>query len=536
MFVCGVLLASAACRRSAPSGAADASARPDGAVNAAAPASVASEAAGGPDDAGLGDASGERGAPEAVADKEAERAVKGPPELPFGVAQISERAGCVALDGRVSKADIRTSFVDGDDLLALVNRSPTGKLSPDYAPSDLVDLATGAPRSPAECERMQCLRRDAAAALTELLARMKEEGFPGWVQSAFRSYRNQCGTFAIWANKNTFCRATEQSALPGHSQHQLGTTIDLFTEEWARAGAVFRPRFGCSPGGQWLREHAAEYGFVMSYPLHPDDVHPRQSCVPRWDIHVDINPRTGYRYEHWHFRYIGKDNAARFEAARAESGIGTPDELTLEQWLRRERGLTGAHAELPVCDACNCGACSTLAAPGEHPCDRRGGAVHLDARGAPVSTAEAPTIEGVEVAKARKGQGPFVDVAVDVPSGALTQPPIVGTGAASYTEGATSQALSPYPETRPRAFEPLPDAWVVGIEPVPNETGVAWPYRAALTTTVHGRIYNRANVLLPARAGRYRIKVPIPSGLGAAKVVLLRGGAPHGEAREIGLE
>src|SRR6185295_12215847 len=218
-----------------------------------------------------------------------------------------------------------------------VNRSPTGQLPPDYAPSDMVDIRNGKPATASDCEKVQCLRKAAADALTELMEAMKKQGFPGKVESAFRSYGFQCGTFNNWASKSSFCEATEQSALPGHSQHQLGTTLDLFTEEWAKdERGVFREGFGCTPAGRFLQEHATELGFVMPYPIHPDDRHPKQSCVARWDIPVGINPKTGYRFEHWHIRYVGKEAAARFVDAYTNSGPGTPNEISVEQWLRAE--------------------------------------------------------------------------------------------------------------------------------------------------------------------------------------------------------
>lgn len=457
---------------------------------------------------------------------------------PFGLARTSPRAGCAAFAGSgVSERDVRTSFVDGDDLLAIVNRAPTGQLAPDWAPSDLVDLRTSKPASAAECANVQCLRREAASALGELLEQMKIEGFPGKVESAFRSYGAQCGTFATWARKSSFCKAAEQSALPGHSQHQLGTTVDLFTEAWAKdERGAFRDGFGCTEAGRWLREHAGAFGFVMPYPIHPDDRHPRQSCVTRWDIPVDVDPRTGYRYEHWHFRYVGKDAAARFEAARAASGVGTPSEITLEQWLRAERGIAGPDAELPVCDGCNCGACSTLADPGAHACDRRGGALHLDEHGRPIAAREPPSIEAVRPGKPRKWKGRVVEVTLEVPAGTITQPPIVAVDGAGYAGGATFERLSPYPETAPRAFPPLAGAWVVAVEPVPNETGAAWPYRAAIAQPVHGRIYNRANVALPARVGSSVLRVPIPGEVKKAKVAVLQGGIVRGEARVVDLD
>ncbi|HVJ94363.1 MAG TPA: hypothetical protein VM580_31460, partial [Labilithrix sp.] len=88
---------------------------------------------------------------------------------PYGQPRTATRASCGALGGKqVSERDLKTSFVDGDDLLAIVNRSPTGQLPPDYAPTDLVDIRNGKPLSASECEKFQCLRRDAASALNEL--------------------------------------------------------------------------------------------------------------------------------------------------------------------------------------------------------------------------------------------------------------------------------------------------------------------------------------------------------------------------------
>ncbi len=459
---------------------------------------------------------------------------------PYGVARTT-RARCGGAFGKhVAEEDLQTTFVDGNDLLAIVNRSPTGTLAPDFAPADLVDLQSGAPKTSTECMGVQCLRKEAAGALSELLGEMKKRGFPGKVESAYRSYGSQCGTFLRWANKGTFCDATEQSALPGHSQHQLGTTVDLFTEEWASSDdprGVFREGFGCTPAGQFLQQHAYEFGFVMPYPIHPDDRHPKQRCVVRWDIPININPKTGYRFEHWHFRYVGKDAAARFTKALDASGIDGPNEITLEQWLRAERGIVGADAEVPVCDGCNCGACATLAAPGKNACDKHGGAIHLDEHGKPLvaRAEEAPSIADAKRGSVKKWRGSVVEVRVDVPDRVLTQPPIVGPEAAGYAAGATFEKLAPYPEVPPRAFPPLAHAWVVGVEPVPNDTGVAWPWRAALAPSIVGQTYDRANVLLPAHPGGTTVKVPLPPGVARVRVVLLEGGVPRGEPQTIDL-
>lgn len=456
------------------------------------------------------------------------------PTDPYGHARAASRVTCSGVGGKhVAERDLVTSFVDGNDLLALVNRSPMGQLAPDWSPSDLVDLRNDKPLSSSECDKSLCLRKDSAHALGELLVEMKKRGFAGKVESAYRSYSAQCGTFLRWAEKGSFCDATEQSALPGHSQHQLGTTVDLFTEEWAKdERGVFREGFGCTPAGLFLQEHAWDFGFVMPYPIHPDDRHPKQKCVVRWDIPITINPRTGYRFEHWHIRYIGKDAALRFKKAWEGRAPGTPNEIALEQWLRDEKGLSGPDADLPVCDGCNCGACATLAGRGENACDKRAGALHVDAHGAPLAAVSAPTIASVKRGSSKKWKGRIVEVKVNVPEGVLTQPPFVGPDDAGYAQGASALKLAPYPGTEPRAYPPLAGAWVVAVAPATNDTGTEWPWRAALTTGVVGRAYNRANVLLPARPGSVTLKIPIPD-VTKVRVVLLENGAPKSDVQTL---
>ncbi|MCL2777884.1 MAG: M15 family metallopeptidase [Polyangiaceae bacterium] len=476
----------------------------------------------------------------------------------FGTEHVTERGDrelCTGIGSKhIADRDLRTSFIDGNDLLALVNRSPTGALAPSFAPSDLVEIgSTNVNRAmgPRDCDKTPCLRKEAASALDELMREMKQRGFAGKVQSAFRSYTAQCRTFLHWAEKSSFCDATEQSALPGHSQHQLGTTVDMFTEAWAKdARGVFRDGFGCTPAGQFLREHAWNYGFVMPYPLHPDDRHPKRSCVPRSDIAVSINPKTGYRFEHWHIRYVGKDAAARFNQALLASGPGTPNELTVEQWLRREKALDGPDTELPVCDGCNCGACATLAEPGQSVCDKknhatatqathathRNGALFLDNHGRPLPAAGAPVLKDAKIGRTRTNRDgsrtshtSVIEIALDVPEHVLTQPPIFGPGIQAYMHNATFETFAPYSATSPRAFPPLAGTWSIGIEPVPNTMAIAWPWRAAIAAPEHGMTYNRANVVLPAQGGSVTIAIGIADTVTRVRVVLLEGGVAKGE-------
>jgi hypothetical protein len=361
---------------------------------------------------------------------------------------------------------------------------------------------------------------------------MKLEGMTGRVESAYRGFATQCWVFAGWASKAHagFCEATTQSALPGHSQHQLGTTVDMFTADWAAHGEVFRDGFGCTPGGKWLDDNAWRHGFVVSYPIDPDDRKDGSRCAVRWDHPVPIDPKTGYKNEPWHLRYVGESEAAHFHEAWLASEPGSPGEITLEQWLRALRGLQG-DTELPVCDGCQCGACATMAADGDRaPCGDA--SLQLGADGRVVAPAEEPAITAV-TAKAAEGGGAVIEVGVRVPAHAPTQPPVTGDDGPGYQAGASFDALAPYPGTKAHRYPELKGAWRVGVEVVPA-SAARWPWRASLAKASLAATWNRANLVLPSQSGDsvVRLRIALPAGATKLSVTLLRDGAEHG-TREV---
>jgi D-alanyl-D-alanine carboxypeptidase len=373
-----------------------------------------------------------------------------------------------------------------------------------------------------------------------MLATMSDEGIPARVQSAFRGFGTQCWVFAAWAQKarGGFCEATEQSALPGHSQHQLGTTLDLFTKEWAEEGAktgqgVFRNGFGCTRGGQWLDETAWKFGFVVSYPIHPDDRKDGSRCVVRADRSVPVDPKTGYKNEPWHLRFIGVEAAATFHEAWLASVPGSPDEITLEQWLRTERGLVG-DAELPVCDGCHCGACTTLATgDAKTPCGDA--SLELDGEGRVLGPTEEPRLIGARATRAMRVTDSArdgtvaIEATVHVPPHTPTQTPIIGPDGPSYANGATFTAVMPYPDLPPHKYPDLPEAFRLAAEPSPPPAN-RWPWRASLASPELASTWNRANIVLPAKAGdiTVRVLVDVPPGTQSVRVTLVRNGAEHG--------
>ncbi len=452
----------------------------------------------------------------------------------YGTFKLATRVGCSALAKGsgprwVSNRDLLGSFVDGDDLLALVNRSPQGSLPPDYAPHDMVDIVRFEPKTAAECDRWQCLRKEAAMAMKPLLAAMAKQGFPAHIDSVYRSYVAQCVTFKGWAGRSDFCSATEQSALPGHSQHQLGTTIDLFTQEWKSGGeTVFRQGFGCTKAGKWLKEHSWEYGYVFPYPIHPDDLHEKEDCISRGDHEVPINPKTGYRYEHWHVRYIGIENAKELHEAYLASDPKSPNAITLEQWIRKKRGITG-DADMPVCDGCNCGACSTLSGETSACGDR---AMSIAESGSQEVASDTPKIVSVRratAAEAGKWSGSVLAVDVDVPAHTLSQPPFLSVTGPGYAEATASvTAFVPLPATRPRAFPALAKAVRIVARP---KGSAEFPWAAGMADPIVGRIYNRANLVVPSPTGKKTYLLPLPKGTGEVEVGLSVGGEKPSDLR-----
>ncbi len=382
----------------------------------------------------------------------------------------------------LAEADLEMSggVLVGTGLGVPVSRRAGWGLDADEAPDDLVDVYTLGPRSVAECYPPggQCLRRPAAEALGRLRRAMEAVGIGAHIHSAFRSYEAQCATFRAWAFERGqgFCRATEGSALPGHSQHQLGTAVDLFSASWAARGPVMRPGFGCSTGGRWLAAEAWRYGFVLPYPPPQRDGRP-EPCA----ISSRPDPRTGYQYEPWHLQYVGEDTAAAYHVVyEATSGA-----LAFEGWQRRARG-DDDDAGLPVCDGCACGWCSTLAPPeARSPCGDR--ALRVDAQGeARVDPEAVPTLGPVRWFDPRTAL-----VSVTVPPGVITMTP-VATG----------------PLVNLPVYPPLSGTWRLAVTDPASGRG----FRVALVAAAPPGWVNGASRRLPAPAGELSLRLRLPEG------------------------
>ena len=133
------------------------------------------------------------------------------------------------------------------------------------------------------------LRREAAQSLSAMFIEAKVSNISLKILSAYRSYAAQAQIFAKWVAKSGLQQARKYSAVPGHSEHQLGTTVDLGSltgVSWSN------PKYPTSATALWLNANAYRFGFVRSYPTGSANV--ALSC---------------YGAEAWHWRYVGKDLA-----------------------------------------------------------------------------------------------------------------------------------------------------------------------------------------------------------------------------------
>lgn len=217
---------------------------------------------------------------------------------PADPGQPSEQEGESETEaGSTAEESEESPYLDGDDLLAPVSKETW--LSPDYEPLDLAPIP---PEISPSGERL--LRLEALAHLEEMWQDARADGVKLEVLSAYRSYATQERIFTRNVARRGEEEANRSSARPGQSEHQLGTTIDF-----GGTAADWSASFGETSAGRWLAENAYRYGFAMSYPPDSEEI-------------------TGYIYEPWHYRYIGREHARRWR----ESG------LILTEYIQVHRG------------------------------------------------------------------------------------------------------------------------------------------------------------------------------------------------------
>jgi D-alanyl-D-alanine carboxypeptidase len=186
---------------------------------------------------------------------------------------------------------------DAKGNLFLVNRQ--WMVSEGFEPDNLREAQV-----PGSVRRM---REDAAEALEEMYAACKEEtGMTLISVSGYRAYRSQYNIYhrKLVNVKHNEAKAQEYVAPPGASEHQTGLAMDVGQKN----AAALNEKFRNTAGGKWVAANCWRFGFILRYGETWEDI-------------------TGYKFEPWHFRYVGKQLAKEIHEA----------DVPLETWLIQHR-------------------------------------------------------------------------------------------------------------------------------------------------------------------------------------------------------
>lgn len=164
-----------------------------------------------------------------------------------------------------------------------------------YAPAKLSRLPSTASLNNQKGIR---LATSAAYAIRELAKQMSLEGAGKLkLNSGYRSYDYQAQLFRSKIAQYGTAGALLRSAKAGFSEHQTGLAVDVSVPA---QGCEVKKCFGETKAGIWIAENAWKYGFIVRYEL-------------------DQTAITGYTYEPWHLRFVGKELAAQYKLEEAKT-------------------------------------------------------------------------------------------------------------------------------------------------------------------------------------------------------------------------
>lgn len=163
------------------------------------------------------------------------------------------------------------AYIDGH---LIVNK--TYAVPEDYQPENTAEPVTG--------ERcVNCLEKEVMEAFQLMRSDATSLGLNIYIASGYRSYSYQNKLYNNYSAVSGVSGADVYSARPGHSEHQTGLCFDLNSVE---------DSFATTDEGKWINQNAYLYGFVIRYPKGKETI-------------------TGYQYESWHLRYVGKELASK---------------------------------------------------------------------------------------------------------------------------------------------------------------------------------------------------------------------------------
>lgn len=168
------------------------------------------------------------------------------------------------------------TITEPDIYLVLVNKEY--KLPENYVPSKLELISNEF------ANENKYLREEARIAFESLSKDAKELGCRIIAVSTYRDYEYQNKLYNMYVEEKGIDYADKCSARPGHSEHQTGLAVDV------EGSNHDYDEFENSKEFIWMKENAYKYGFILRYPKGKEKI-------------------TGFKYEPWHYRYVGLDTA-----------------------------------------------------------------------------------------------------------------------------------------------------------------------------------------------------------------------------------
>ncbi|WP_102274898.1 M15 family metallopeptidase [Cytobacillus massiliigabonensis] len=222
-----------------------------------------------------------------VIDKEAEKNIEEEKNQPVEQSQPEENVPTLeaAFFNDVKVVNGKNVIQNPTNSMVLVNKEFS--LPDGYTPEDLVRPNVLFSFGNQDIEKAY-MRKEAAKALETMFAEAKKQGIHLFAVSGYRSYDRQTQVYSAEINKYGAEKAAKAVAVPGTSEHQTGLTMDLSSQS---AKFELSEQFGETAEGKWIAANAHHYGFILRYPKGKEGI-------------------TGYKYEPWHFRFVGKEAAA----------------------------------------------------------------------------------------------------------------------------------------------------------------------------------------------------------------------------------
>ena len=179
-----------------------------------------------------------------------------------------------------------------DSLMVLVNK--LNRLQSNYVPHDLEQISLN------YATNNKFLRKEAKENFEKLSSDAKKIGYSIIAVSAYRDYDYQENLFNNYVKEKGENYALKCSAKAGHSEHQTGLSVDVMGSN------NDYDQFEKSKEFDWMKNNSYKYGFILRYPKGKEYI-------------------TGFKYEPWHYRYVGKDVAS----------IIYTEGITLEEYYKK---------------------------------------------------------------------------------------------------------------------------------------------------------------------------------------------------------